>query len=102
MVHQPIDLQLKVNKICHIHNIAFISTETRGVFANIFCDFGKQFEVVDANGEQAPSLIVTSVSQENPPVVTVVDEQRVPFSDGDFVTFSEVKGMSGNAHFCFF
>lgn len=94
MVHQPIDLQLKVNKICHIHNIPFISTETRGVFSNIFCDFGKQFEVVDTNGEQAPSLIVTSVSQENPPVVTVVDEQRVPFSDGDSVTFTEVQGMT--------
>jgi ubiquitin-activating enzyme E1 len=38
--------------------------------------------------------VVTSISQENPGVVTVLDEHRIPFEDGDWVTFSEVQGMT--------
>lgn len=32
--------------------------------------------------------------QENPGVVATIDDQRLPFEDGDYVTFIEVKGMT--------
>lgn len=93
LVDQPLDFQLKINQFCHSHNIAFISTELKGVFGNIFCDFGEDFTVIDSNGEPPFSAIVSGVTQENPGVVTVVDEHRLQFEDGDYVVFSEVQGM---------
>jgi len=94
MTDQSLDLMMKVSEFCHTNKIAFITADTRGVFANIFCDFGDSFTVSDPNGEQPIGLIVTSISQENPGVVTVVDDVRIPFEDGETVVFTEVKGMT--------
>lgn len=94
MTNQPLDLMLTVNKFCHENNIAFVSTEIRGCFSNIFCDFGNSFVVHDTNGENPVSLMVANVTQENPGVVTVVDDTRIPYEDGDYVSFSEVQGMT--------
>lgn len=94
MISQPYDLLLRVNEFCHANRIYFVAADVKGVFSFIFNDFGKEFEVFDTNGELPLSLVVTSVSQENPGVVTVLDEQRIPFEDGDFVTFSEIQGMT--------
>jgi ubiquitin-activating enzyme E1 len=51
MVGQPLDEQLRINAFCHQKGIAFISADSRGVFSNIFCDFGKQFTISDTTGE---------------------------------------------------
>lgn len=93
MVNQQLDFQIRVNEYCHKNGIGFVSTSSFGVFANIFCDFGENFVVNDANGEQPQSVMIASVSQENPGVVTALDEQRLPFEDGDYIAFTEVKGM---------
>jgi len=92
--HQPLELMLRVNDFCHRCHISFISSEIHGVFANIFCDFGDEFIVNDVNGETPQSLIVASITQENPGIVTVVDDHRIPFEDGEWVTFSEIQGMT--------
>lgn len=42
---------MTVNELCHKHNIAFIKADTYGVFAGVFCDFGKQFHVLDVDGK---------------------------------------------------
>ena len=94
MADQPYDLQVKVNQFCHANEIRFISTSTRGVFANIFVDFGESFEVTDPNGEPPATTILASITQENPAIVTIVDDQRLPFEDSEWITFSEVQGMS--------
>jgi len=93
LVDQTLELALKVNEYCHANKIAFIWANTFGLYANIFCDFGDEFVVFDTNGEAPSSCLVASISQENPGVVTTVDDQRLPFEDGDFVTFIEIKGM---------
>lgn len=55
---------LRVSQYCHSHDIAFILASTKGLFGNIFCDFGKEFEVVDTNGESPVSAMVAGISKE--------------------------------------
>lgn len=87
----PLEIQLKVNEFCHKNKIPYISAEVRGLFGNIFCDFGEGFVVVDPNGENPLSGIVAGIDSSG--LVTALDETRHGFEDGDHVMFSEVEGM---------
>ncbi|KAH0605545.1 uncharacterized protein H6S33_004767 [Morchella sextelata] len=87
----PLETQLKVNEFCHKNKIPYISAEVRGLFGNIFCDFGEGFVVVDPNGENPLSGIVAGIDSSG--LVTALDETRHGFEDGDHVMFSEVEGM---------
>ena len=84
---------VQYDKFCRESGIAFIKAETRGLFANIFCDFGPEFIVNDVDGEEAFSGILASVGDGPDALVTLVDDERISFQDGDFVTFKEVKGL---------
>ena len=59
---------------------------------HIFCDFGPAFMCVDVDGEQPKTVMIASISNEEKGVVTCLDEHRHDLEDGDFVTFSELKG----------
>lgn len=59
----------------------------------MFCDFGPDFTVVDATGENPISAMIAGVTKEEEGVVTCLDETRHGLEDGDHVTFSEVQGM---------
>ncbi|OQS07784.1 ubiquitin activating enzyme, E1 family, partial [Thraustotheca clavata] len=87
----------RINEICHKRNIAFIATESRGVFGSVFCDFGDEFIVSDKDGEQPITCMVSSVMQsaEAPTklVVTVTDDNRHQLETGDYVTFREIQGL---------
>ena len=48
----------------------------------------------DHNGENCLSTIVTSISQAEKGVVTVNDDKRHGFEDGDWIIFREVEGMT--------
>ncbi|KAJ6848143.1 ubiquitin-activating enzyme E1 1-like [Iris pallida] len=63
------------------------------VFGSLFCDFGPEFTVVDVDGEEPHTGIIASISNDNPALVSCVDDERLEFQDGDLVVFSEVKGM---------
>lgn len=62
--------------------------------SKIFCDFGEQFEIIDVDGENPISTMISYVSNDNQGVVTTLDEHRHGFEDGCYVTFAEVKGMN--------
>ncbi|KAM0953182.1 putative ubiquitin/SUMO-activating enzyme E1, THIF-type NAD/FAD binding, ubiquitin-activating enzyme [Dioscorea sansibarensis] len=87
---------IEYDDYCHKHEppIAFIRAEVRGVFGNIFCDFGPEFMVVDVNGEEPHTNIIAFISNDNPAIVSCVDDERLEFQDGDLVVFSEVEGMT--------
>lgn len=87
---------LEFNDFCHNHQppIAFIKSEVRGLFGAVFCDFGPEFEVLDIDGEEPHTGIIASISNDNPALVSCVDDERLEFQDGDFVVFSEVRGMT--------
>ena len=65
--------------------------DTFGLFGSIFCDFGKQFTVLDPTGEAPLSGIVAGIDEEG--LVSALDETRHGLEDGDFVTFTELEGM---------
>ncbi|BFZ56654.1 E1 ubiquitin-activating protein [Savitreella phatthalungensis] len=83
--------QLEINDFTHNNGIFFISTDVRGLFGNIFCDFGPDFAVVDPTGEEPLSGIVASITSDG--LVTALDESRHGLESGDFVTFAEVEGL---------
>ena len=91
----PIPLQaIAINEACRKANSRFISCDTFGLFGQIFCDFGDEFMVLDHNGEEPQSAMIASITQDETGLVSVHDESRHGLEDGDYVTFSEVIGMS--------
>lgn len=97
LVNGSTDEQLRLNDLTHANSIKFIATETAGLFGSAFCDFGKQFPVVDQTGEQPLSGMVVSIEEAEDALVTCLDETRHGLEDGDFVRFSEVEGMNINS-----
>ncbi|MBA0574668.1 hypothetical protein Golob_001855, partial [Gossypium lobatum] len=87
---------LEFNDYCHNHKppISFVKTEVRGHFGSIFCDFGPELTVVDVDREVPHTGIIASISNDNPALVSCIDDERLEFQDGDFVVFSEVQGMT--------
>ncbi|GAA0172678.1 ubiquitin-protein ligase [Lithospermum erythrorhizon] len=91
-----LDNAIDFDDYCHKHQppIAFIKCEVRGLFGNVFCDFGPQFTVLDVDGEDPHTGIIASISNDNPALVACIDDERLEFQDGDLVLFSEVHGMT--------
>ena len=88
------DAAVAVNAACRAAGAAFIRGDVRGVFGRLFCDFGEAFDVLDVDGEEPHSCIIASVSNDEEPLVTCVDDERVELQDGQRVSFSEVRGMT--------
>ncbi|KAI0068882.1 ubiquitin activating enzyme [Artomyces pyxidatus] len=93
LVNAPLEKQLEINGFTHENGIHFIAAETRGLFGSAFNDFGPRFTCVDPTGEQPLTGMIVSVDKDKEGVVTCLDETRHGLEDGDFVTFTEVKGM---------
>lgn len=87
---------IQYDNYCRSHNppVAFIKSEIRGLFGSVFCDLGPSFTVFDTDGNEPFTGIVASVANDNPSLVTCVDDERLQFDDGDFVVFTEVRGMT--------
>ncbi|XP_041459410.1 ubiquitin-like modifier-activating enzyme 1 [Lytechinus variegatus] len=89
-----LEAQLRIGDFCHSNGIHLIIADTRGLFGQVFCDFGDNFTVYDNNGEEPLSVMVSAVSKDEQGVVTCLDESRHGFESGDYVSFSEVQGMT--------
>lgn len=94
LTETPLAEQLRISQITRANDIALILADTRGLFSQVFCDFGETFTVVDTNGEPPVSAMVASISRDSEGVVTCLDDTRHGMEDGDYVTFSEVQGMT--------
>ncbi|KAH9951667.1 ubiquitin activating enzyme [Amylocystis lapponica] len=86
--------QIELNDWTHENGVHFIAAETRGLFGSAFNDFGPKFACVDPTGEQPLSGMIVSVEKDSEGLVTCLDETRHGLEDGDFVTFTEVQGMT--------
>ncbi len=91
LANQDIESQLAIGEYCHSKGIYFVVADTWGLFGRIFCDFGKGFVVTDPTGETPVSGIVAGIDEEG--FVSALDETRHGLEDGDYVTFTELKGM---------
>ncbi|XP_072136899.1 ubiquitin-like modifier-activating enzyme 1 [Mobula birostris] len=94
LTNSSLDEQLKVGQFCHQNRIKFIVADTKGLFSQVFCDFGDEFIMTDVNGEEPVHTIVSWITKANPGLVTCLDRSHHGFQTGDFVTFSEVQGMT--------
>lgn len=94
LTSSPRSEQLLISEITHVNNIALIVSETRGLFAQVFCDFGDSFTVVDTNGENPTSAMIADVTNDKEGIVTCIDDTRHGMEDGDYVTFAEIQGMT--------
>ncbi|XP_043282314.1 ubiquitin-like modifier-activating enzyme 1 [Venturia canescens] len=86
--------QIRVSRVARANNTALIVADTRGLFSRVFCDFGEKFVVVDSNGEPPVGAMVASISRDAQGIVACLDDTRHGMEDGDYVTFSEVQGMT--------
>lgn len=90
----PLVEQLGISEIARENNTCLIIATTRGLFGQIFCDFGDNFTVVDTNGENPISVLISGITREKAGVVACIEDHRHGLEDGDVVRFSEVKGMT--------
>jgi hypothetical protein len=72
------------------HNIGFILSTTFGPSGFAFVDYGNEFIITDADGEETKSFIVVNATRSNPCIITVHEDKRHIFQDGDYVQFREV------------
>ncbi|KAL5381036.1 E1 ubiquitin-activating protein [Paraphaeosphaeria minitans] len=89
----PLNDQIKIADYCHDNGIYIVISDTYGLFGTIFTDFGKNFTVGDTTGENVNSGIIAGIDSEG--LVSALDETRHGLEDGDWVTFTEVEGMTG-------
>ncbi|CAG7848457.1 Ubiquitin-activating enzyme E1 1 {ECO:0000269/PubMed:23416107}; AltName: Full=Poly(A)+ RNA transport protein 3 [Serendipita indica DSM 11827] len=94
LTNTPLSIQLHINEWTHANGVHFIAAETRGLFGSVFNDFGSRFTCVDPTGEQPLNGMIAEIDKGEKAIVTCLDETRHGLEDGDFVTFSEVEGMT--------
>ncbi|XP_075993676.1 ubiquitin-like modifier-activating enzyme 1 [Genypterus blacodes] len=94
LTNSNLEEQQRVGEFCHRKGVKLIVADTRGLFGQLFCDFGEEMVVHDTNGEQPVSALISMIIKEGPGLVTCVVEARHGFDSGDYVTFSEVQGMT--------
>lgn len=93
-VFENIDKLIEVDELCRSKGIGFIMSLAYGPSGIAFVDYGNEFMVTDADGEETKQFIVTNVTQANPAIVTVHEDKRHKFQDGDYIQFREVQGMT--------
>jgi ubiquitin-activating enzyme E1 len=86
--------QVRLNELCRATGVKFISGDICGVMAAAFIDFGVEHIVTDVDGEREKKALIVSVTQDQKGVVTCHEDNRHNLSDGDWVTFLEVEGMT--------
>ncbi|CAG5940714.1 unnamed protein product [Menidia menidia] len=96
LTEASLNLLKRVNEFCHSQQppIRFICCDSHGICVRVFCDFGEEFEVSDPTGEEPKEIFIQSISQDNPGVVTCMDNQPHGLQTGQSVIFREVVGMA--------
>ena len=88
---------VRINHFCRTNGqkrIGFLTSEAWGASGHLFVDFGQDFTSFDKDGENPQSFIISNITKSSPGIITVHEDKRHNFQDGDFVKFKEVEGMS--------
>jgi ubiquitin-activating enzyme E1 len=93
-IFENIDKLIEVNEFVRAKNIGFILSTSFGPSGFTFVDYGNDHIVTDADGEDTKAFIVVNATQTNPVIVTVHEDKRHKFQDGDYVGFREIQGMT--------
>uniref|UniRef100_A0A672M1P8 E1 ubiquitin-activating enzyme n=1 Tax=Sinocyclocheilus grahami TaxID=75366 RepID=A0A672M1P8_SINGR len=63
LTNSSLDEQMRVGDFCHSNGIKLIVADTRGLFGQLFCDFGEEMTVFDINGEQPLSAMISMITK---------------------------------------
>lgn len=83
------------NEWARANNVKFVSCENRGISGCVFVDGGDDFTILDKNGEETVSLIVTGVTEDG--VVMCHEDKKHECEPGDKVYFSGIVGPDVNS-----
>lgn len=93
-VDRPYRTQEALNHIARAHprGMSFVAVETAGVYGRLFCDFGSEFVVLDADGETPlvtplDRMEHSSTDSSTTVVVHAVEGEKHDVSKGDIVGF---------------
>lgn len=90
--HGPVD----VCNACRSKNVPFVLAESHGLCGRLFCDFGNDFTVVDADGEKVDDLTVSELmidfdAQSGQWALYASTKKTTPFVDGSLVLVRDVQ-----------
>ncbi|XP_043916265.1 LOW QUALITY PROTEIN: ubiquitin-like modifier-activating enzyme 6 [Protopterus annectens] len=96
LMETKIALHKRINEFCHLQQppIKFISADVYGIYSQLFCDFGDQFEVFDTTREKPKEIFIENITQSNPEIVTCSDSRPHRLETGQSVVLHEVNRMS--------
>lgn len=80
--------QKRIAEICRAHRVSLIVADSKGLFGQVFCDFGENFIVYDDDGLAVKSGQIVSITKEKEGIVTT--EKWHNLYDGEYVTFAGV------------
>ena len=63
LTNSPLEEQQRVGDFCHSNGIKLVIADTRGLFGQLFCDFGEEMLVIDTNGEQPLSAMISMITK---------------------------------------
>jgi hypothetical protein len=69
---------IEINEAARAAGVGFILAETLGAMVYTFVDFGEH-TIFDADGEQTKPFIISGITQEDNPTVTVHEDKRHTF-----------------------
>ena len=81
-----------LDKYCRDKKKGFIYTAALGLTGFAFNDFGDDFVITDADGEEPKTYFIRNISNATPGVVVIdnsIDNRNLELGNGDFVTFKE-------------
>lgn len=84
----------KWSTFCHENKVKFIYSDVRGLFGILFTDFGEDFLIKDATGEEPIKFNVSNITNAKKGVVSSPKGKRHDFQQGDNVKFEGVEGMT--------
>ncbi len=87
-----VELNIMAGNICH-NKTKFIATNLYGLIGSIFCDNGDNFKVIDPTGEEPQTRFIDHIENKADPIVTCIETKGHFLTNGDFVTFKNIKGL---------
>ena len=89
----PKDIITKIDEICAKQNIKFLFGLNMGLFGFIFSNFGKSHTVIDKDGKEPKTFIITNITNEEKCLITIGDNKNFDLEKESEVILKNIKGM---------
>ncbi|GFZ19915.1 ubiquitin-activating enzyme 1 [Actinidia rufa] len=94
VVISTLTTKLTKEQLSDFQAVVFTDTnQEKAIEFNDYCH-NHQPTIAFIKAEEPHTGIIASISNDNPALVSCVDDERLEFQDGDLVVFSEIRGMT--------